>query len=107
MPCNRFSVLRNNLHAVDNMIDNKKAHDKFWKMRPIVDAFMKSFPETPAETKLSIDEQIMPFRGQTRVKQYIKNKPNSFGYKIFFLCKESGMPNYNLLVHQGKTTEFL
>ena len=69
MPYNRFSVLRNNLHAVDNMIDNRRARDKFWKVRPIVDAFMKGLPETPAKIRLSIDKQIMPFRGHIPAKQ--------------------------------------
>ena len=71
---------------------------------------MKDLPETPAKIRLSIDEHIMPFRRQMPAKQYvkntIKNKPNSFGCKIFFLCGESGMP-YNLLVYQGKTNELL
>ena len=57
----------------------------------IIDAFMKGLPVSPAETRLTIDEQIMPFRGQMPAKQYVKNKPNPFGCKIFFLCAESGM----------------
>lgn len=47
---------------------------------------------------------MVPFKGTLYIKQYIKNKPCSWGIKAFFLCGASGII-YDFLIYQGKTTE--
>ena len=47
---------------------------------------------------------MIPFTGRLGLKQYMKGKPNPWGIKEFFLCRESGMP-YDFLAYQGKTTK--
>lgn len=47
---------------------------------------------------------MVPFKGTLCIKQYIKNKPCSWGIKAFFLCGASGII-YDFLIYQGKTTE--
>ena len=107
MTLNRFSMLRNNLHLVDNLQGNERVEDKFWKVRPILNQFsnvlVQELPDP--EKRLCIDEQMIPFKGILGLKQYMKGKPNPWGIKVFFLCGESGMP-YNFLAYQGKTTKF-
>ena len=106
MTLNRFSMLRNNLSLVDNLQENKRVEDKFWKVRPILNQFsnvlVQELPDP--EKRLFIDEQMIPYKGRLGLKQYMKGKPNPWGIKVFFLCGESGMP-YNLLAYQGKTTK--
>ena len=41
MTVNRFSMLRNNLHCVDNIQENERSEDKFWKVRSIMNHFVK------------------------------------------------------------------
>ena len=107
MTLNRFSMLRNNLHLVDNLQGNERVEDKFWKVRPILNQFSNVLVQelSDPEKRLCIDEQMIPFKGILGLKQYMKGKPNPWGIKVFFLCGESGMP-YNFLAYQGKTTKF-
>jgi hypothetical protein len=50
-------------------------HDKLFKVRPIVDSIKSSFQETEVEEYNSVDELIIPFKGQSSLKQYVRNKP--------------------------------
>lgn len=106
MTFNRFCTLRNNFHLVDNLEENERKEDKFWKVRPIMNrvlnVLIEELPEP--EKRLCVDEQMIPFKGRLALKQYMKGKPNPWGIKVFFLCGESGMP-YNFLAYQGKTTK--
>ena len=103
---NRFSMLRNNLYLVDNLQENERVEDKFWKVRPILNQFSNVLLQElrDPEKRLCIDEQMISFKGRLGLKQYMKGKPNPWGIKVFFLCGESGMP-YNFLAYQGKTTK--
>ena len=87
-------MLRNNLHCVDNMQENKRSEDKFWKVGPIMNHFVKVLQEQMPnpEKRLCIDDQMIPFKGRLGLKQYMKGKSNPWGIKLFFLCRESGMP---------------
>ncbi|XP_025407300.1 piggyBac transposable element-derived protein 3-like [Sipha flava] len=58
----------------------------------------------PVERNLSVDEQMIPYKGHLQMKQYVKGKPCPWGIKAFLLCGESGM-TYNILLYQGATTE--
>ena len=92
MSRNRFSQLRNNLHLVDNL----------W--RPIYDAIRNRCKQLQLEKILCIDEQIVPFRGNLNVKQYVKGKPCPWGIKVFVLCGKSGLA-YDFLLYQSSKTE--
>lgn len=102
---NRFLSIRTNLHIIDNNeipVGNK---DRFVKVRPLYDALRSRFQELPVEESVCVDEQIVPFTGKLDVKQYIKNKPNPYGIKIFCLCGKSGIM-YDFIIYQGPSTEF-
>jgi hypothetical protein len=53
--------------------------DRFWKVRPLYNAIKKRCNELSLETNLSIDEQMIPFKGQINIKQYVKGKPCPWG----------------------------
>lgn len=103
MSRNRFEKLRNMLHVVD-VNDKHDTSDRLWKVRPLLTAFRSRCQELVLEENLCIDEQIVPFKGQLDIKQYVKGKPNPWGVKIFFLCGSSGL-TYDFIVYQGSTTE--
>ncbi|GBM74764.1 Chimeric ERCC6-PGBD3 protein [Araneus ventricosus] len=103
MTRDRFFQLRANLHLVDTMHPNNE--DRIYKVRPIFNSVRNRCLQLPVEKICSVDEQIVPFRGNLNIKQYMKNKPNPWGIKIFILCGISGIA-YDFIVYQGSTTEF-
>jgi len=56
------------------------------------------------ERNLSVDEQMIPFKGHLSVKQYIRGKPNPWEIKTYLLCGQSGLV-YNLILYQGNMIE--
>ena len=53
--------------------------------------------------KLSIDENIVPYRRKHQIRQFIRNKPVRFGYKIWFTWGTGGYP-YNFQIYEDKET---
>ncbi|KAM3625846.1 uncharacterized protein V6R79_018497 [Siganus canaliculatus] len=104
MPRDRFFKLRSHLHLVNNLEKPAENNDVFFKVRPLYDAIRSRCLELPLEENLCVDEQMVPFRGDLSVKQYIKGKPHPWGVKIYFLCGKSGMA-YDFMLHQGTTME--
>ncbi|KAL2096765.1 hypothetical protein ACEWY4_005972 [Coilia grayii] len=100
----RFFQLRTNLHVVNNNERPSDSTDVFYKVRPLYDSIRKRCLELQMEENLSIDEQIVPFRGKLSVLQYVKGKPEPWGVKVYFLCGKSGLA-YDFLIYQGATTE--
>ncbi|CAG5043313.1 unnamed protein product [Parnassius apollo] len=86
MARDRFLQMRNNLHVIDNNSIPQNNTDRFIKVRPLYDSVRKRCLELKLEQILSVDEQIVPFRGKLEVKQYVKGKPQPWGVKIFMIC---------------------
>lgn len=105
MTRNRFFQLRSNLHIINNESIPLGNKDKFIKVRPLYDLIKKKCNSLPKERNLSIDEQMVPFKGHLSVKQYMKGKPCPWVIKIFILAGKSGIV-YDFIIYQGATTEF-
>lgn len=103
MTFNRFSKLRNTVHLVDITARGKNT-DRLWKVRDIYKAIRNRCVELPLETNLCVDEQIIPFKGQINIKQYLPNKPKKWGIKLWILAGQSGMI-YDFIIYQGPETE--
>lgn len=104
MSRNRFFSLRNNFHVIDNLTIPKENKDKFIKVRPVFNCVKRRGNDLIIERRLSIDEQMIPFKGHLSVKQYIKAKPNPWGIKVYMICGESGKI-YDFILYQGSNTE--
>jgi hypothetical protein len=50
---------------------------------------------------MSIDEQVVPFKGKSRLRQYNPKKPKKWGYKVFVLSGINGLI-HNFEVYTGK-----
>ena len=48
--------------------------------------------------KLCIDEQLVPFKGKSALKQYNPQKPKKWGYKLYILSGVDGLV-HNFEVH--------
>ena len=80
----RWEDIKPNLHLVDNSTINK--NDKIGKIRMLVNHLRQEFQKIPMLEFLSVDEQMVPFKGASSMKQYVPKKPHKRGYKIFILA---------------------
>ncbi|CAF4614156.1 unnamed protein product [Rotaria socialis] len=77
--------------------------DRAHKVRPLLNIVKENFIKTDKEEKLSVGEQIIPFKGKSIMKQHMPNKPNRWGYKMFLLAGgESGIC-YDFILYAGKS----
>jgi len=101
---NQFFSLRSNFHLIDNSSIPRDNTNKFIKVRPIYEAINNKIKSIPKERNLSVDEQIISFKGHLQMKQYVKGKPCPWGIKAFLLCGSCGMV-YNIILYQSNTTD--
>lgn len=103
---NRYFELRTKLKIVDdNSVSNEaRKIDKFWKIRPMVDKIQAACHAHERPPFVCIDEQIIPFHGQVKMRQYIKGKPNPVGLKVFVMASLNGLP-LDILLYEGKGTQ--
>ena len=85
----RWENIKSNLYLVDNT--TLDSNDKLSKVKLLVDYLRQEFKKIPMEEYLSIDEQMVPFKGASSLKQYIPKKPHKWGYKLFVLADHKGM----------------
>ena len=79
MSKNWFDTIRNYFHINDNSTTKAREdpeYDKLFKVRQFVDSIKSSFREIEVEEYNSVDELIIPFKGRSSLKQYVRNKPN-------------------------------
>ncbi|KAJ0172494.1 hypothetical protein K1T71_011633 [Dendrolimus kikuchii] len=83
-PIKRYQKIRRYLHFVDNSTDNS---DRYHKSRPIVEKIRANFLAQEVETKFSIDEMIIPYKGTkaSKRRQYMKDNPNKWGMIYDFI----------------------
>jgi hypothetical protein len=101
---NRFKKLKSCLHFNDNTKTSPTDRDKLYKVRPLVDAVKKACNSLPTEEKHSIDEQVIPTKGRSAMRQYLPKKPNKWGIKVFARCGITGIL-YDFFIYTGKSSE--
>ena len=107
MPVNRFDKIKQFFHCNDNskqLPNTHKDFDKLFKVRPVLDSVRAKCQQVPQEENHSVDEQIIPTKTRTSLKQYLPNKPNKWGIKVWARCGVSGIL-YDFEVYTGKTTK--
>ena len=84
MSKDRFRLMKRYLHIADN---SSLAQSKVAKILPLYELLKKKncLQFGIFHQFLSIDESMVPYRGIHSARQYIKNKPVKFGYKIWML----------------------
>lgn len=85
---NRFNEILHYLHLANN---DTLSQSKLAKVLPYLAHLNVNFlTYFPAEQDLSIDESMIPYFGRHGSKQFIRNKPVRFGYKVWSLCTRLG-----------------
>lgn len=104
MPLKRFESLKRFFHLNDNDKMPKKDsenYDVLYKVRPLLDLLHEKCLNTPHEECHAIDEQIIPTKSRCPIRQYLPNKPNKWGIKVWARCGVSGFL-YDFSVYLGK-----
>jgi hypothetical protein len=110
MSRNRFDTMSNYFHINDN--DTMKArddpeYDKLFKVRPFVDSFKSSFREIDVEEYSSVDELIIPLKGQSSLKHYIRNKSHKWRIKAFARAGSNGIVyDFEVYLRKGIVKNF-
>ncbi|GBP93697.1 PiggyBac transposable element-derived protein 4 [Eumeta japonica] len=108
MPRARFEEIRRNLHFCNNdevRDTTSPNYDRAYKIRPIMDHFNASFQNALNNTeKQSIDEHMIKFKGHNAMKQYIKNKPVKWGFKLWCRCDAATGYLFEFDLYTGKRT---
>ncbi|XP_076156111.1 piggyBac transposable element-derived protein 3 [Alosa pseudoharengus] len=104
MPLARWEAIKKCLHFNDNSgqpARDMPNYDELYKIRPLLDHILPKLKDLPMLETLCVDEQMVPFKGKSRIKQYLPKKPKKWGYKVLVLCGSDGIP-HNLEVYVGK-----
>lgn len=98
-----FFQIRSNLTTRNYLYvtEDEKNTNKFWKIAPVIDSVRRGCLENPRCQDVSMDEQMIPFHGQTRMRQYVRGKPNPVGLKNFVATAPDGLP-LDFFLYQGK-----
>jgi hypothetical protein len=100
MTKNRFLLLMRLFHfSNDNLAT---PGERFCKISPLIDLLKTSFQQyrTPG-SKITVDETMIPFRGQLAFHEFISGRKHKYGIKMLKSCDPVGY-TYNLSIHQGK-----
>ena len=104
MARDRWEAIKASLHFNDNSkipSQDDPDRDRLFKVHPVIEFFLPKFQTLPQDQMLCVDEQKVPFKGASSLKQYIPKKPHKWGYKIFILCDTKGIV-YNFKIYSGK-----
>lgn len=104
MSYHRFSFLMTVIHFDDYRTrNNRKKADKFCHIREIFDHIVANFQKYYTLSEgVTIDEQLLPFRGRCSFKQYIPSKPACYGIKTFAMVDSLTFYTFNLETYLGK-----
>lgn len=89
----------------DNRADRneRRARDKLAPIRTVYDKWNRNLRRlyNPGE-HITVDEQLVPFRGRCPFKQYIPSKPARYGIKIWAACDSDNAYIWNTDVYTGR-----
>ncbi|KAK5909525.1 hypothetical protein CesoFtcFv8_003448 [Champsocephalus esox] len=104
MSSKRFRLLKRVVHFNDNT-ELPGSIDRFFKIRPLFIFLNSAFRREPQTPKQSVDEVMVAYKGKTagNLRQYIKTKPDKWGFKLFSRASADGFI-HDMVLYQGKTT---
>ncbi|KAK3744871.1 hypothetical protein RRG08_050809 [Elysia crispata] len=87
-------------HIADNgtfLPADNPDHDPIHKIRPFIKHLNIKFKEVyEPRQDICIDEAMVPFKGRSKFKVFMKDKPTKWGFKLYELCESGTGYVYNL-----------
>ena len=87
-------------HIADNgtfLPADNPDHDPIHKIRPFIKHLNIKFKEVyEPRQDICIDEAMVPFKGLSKFKVFMKDKPTKWGFKLYELCESGTGYVYNL-----------
>lgn len=107
MSLRRFIFIVNHLRFDD--VDTRQerlSQDRLAPFRKLFEEFVSrcQLHYTPFEN-LTLDEELVAFRGRCKFRQYLPNKPAKYGIKIFALVDAKTFYSLNLEIYLGEQPE--
>lgn len=112
MSRDRFFKIRNNLKVIvdADVPAEVKQNDRFYKIRPVIERIRNGCLSLPRFKEVAVDEQMIPFTGSCKMKQFVRGKPNPEGLKNFVCATPKGLildfelyQGQNTFLHSNKT----
>jgi hypothetical protein len=104
MPRNRFSMLSSCIRFDDRSTRNSRREND--KLTPFHEIWSKFITRCKANfipgSDVTVDEQLVTFRGRCPFKMYIPSKPGRYGVKIWILADTETKYCYNAEIYIGK-----
>ena len=100
----RWELIKKNVHFNNNALlhDQDPANpNMLFKVQPVIDHLLPKFQSIPQQQVLCVDQQIIPFKGHSSLKQYMAKKSYKWEYKAYLLCDTTEMV-HNFEVYIGK-----
>lgn len=106
----RFEQIVSVLHLSNNELQpgrESPKYDKLYKVRQLLTNLSRHFNDNAEEEAIiSVDEQMIPYKGTLGLKVYMKNKPSKWGIKVWGMAGQSGyIHKFNIFGDNLVTTE--
>ena len=99
----RWELIKH-LHFNDNSLifeQDPANPNRLFKIQPVIDHLLPKFQNILQHQVLCCDEQMIPCKGYSALKQYWPKRPYKWGYKVYMLRDTTGMV-HNFEIYAGK-----